>query len=83
MMDLFPVDTNIAACSHPFVERELAVAGRVFVVPFEVVCDRFEVSARLDPFLMALHCSDHLTNAWVAVSDPMVPSIELMEDLNL
>lgn len=49
MMDLFPVDTNIAAYSHPFVKHELAVAGREFVVPFEVVYDRFVVWV---PFLM-------------------------------
>lgn len=76
-MDLFPVDTNIAACSHPFVEHELVVAGRVFEGPFEVACDQAE-SLVPDPF----HCSAH-SNAMAVVFVPMVRLFVLMEDLNL
>lgn len=77
MMDLFPVDTNIAACSHPFVGHESVVAGRVFEGPFEVACGRagYQVPG---PF----HCSAH-SNVMAVVSVPMVRLFVLMEDLNL
>lgn len=81
MMDLFPVDTNIAAYSHSFVEHVLVAAGRVFEVPFEVVYGRF-VALDQVPFQVH-HYLAHLPNVMVAVSAPMVLSVELMEDLNL
>lgn len=80
MMDLFPVDTNIVACSHSFVEHALVAAGHVFVVPFEVVCDRF---AALDPVPFPVRYSDRLTNATEVAFAPTVLFVELMEDLNL
>ena len=80
MMDLFPVDTNIVAYSHSFVEHVLVAEGRVFEVPFEVY-DRFAAQDRL-PYL-ALHYLAHLTNAKVVASVPKVLFVEQMEDLNL
>ena len=80
MMDLFPVDTNIAAYSHSFVEHVLVVAGRVFEVPFEVY-DRFAAQDQR-PF-QALHYWVHSPNVKVVVSVPKVLFVEQMEDLNL
>jgi hypothetical protein len=79
MMDLFPADTNTAACSHPFAH---VVAGRVFEGPFEVVCDQFVAQALQDPY-SECHYLARSPNVTVEVSDPMVRSLELMEDLNL
>lgn len=79
-MDLFPVDTNIVAYSHSFVEHVLVAEGRVFEVPFEVY-DQVAAQNRV-PYL-ALHYLVHLTNAKVVASVPKVLFVEQMEDLNL
>lgn len=79
-MDLFPVDTNIVAYSHSFVEHVLVAEERVFEVPFEVY-DRF-AAQNLVPF-QVLHYLVHLTNAKVVVFVPKVLFAEQMEDLNL
>lgn len=78
-MDLFPVGTNIAACNHPFAVHALAVAGRVFEVPFAGAYDRAVVRAQ-DPFHR--HCLDH-SNVRVVVSAPTALLFAMMEDLNL
>lgn len=77
MMDSFPVGTSTAACSLPFVAHGSVVAGRVFAVPFEVVCDQVECLGQV-PF----RCLDH-SNAKVEVSVPMELFVVMMEDLNL
>ena len=78
MMDLFPVDTNIVAYSHSFVEHVLVAEGRVFEVPFEVY-DRFAAQI-LVPFQDYLV---HLTNVMVVAFVPKALFVEQMEDLNL
>lgn len=77
MMDLFPVGTNIVACSLPFEVHGWVVAGRVFGVPFEVVCDRV---GGLGP--APCRCSGH-SNAKVVASVPKVRPFVMMEDLDL
>jgi hypothetical protein len=79
MMDLFPVDTNIEAYSHPFEVHDLLVAGRAFEVPFAGVYDRF---VALDPFLIH-YLARLMPNAMAVVFVPMALLFELMEDLNL
>lgn len=78
-MDLFPVDTNIVACSRPSGEHESVVAGRVFEVPFEGVYDRVGVYQELVPF----RCLMDRSNVMEEVFVPMVQLFVMMEDLNL
>lgn len=76
-MDLFPAGTNIVACSRPFVEHGMAVAGRVFAVPFAEVCGLAGAQVQA-PF----RCSAH-SNEKVAAFAPRVQSLVTMGDLNL